>query len=400
MKKAMVGIAILLLALVIVGCVDYKAYDVATGDAAANTAKDDASLINEIAQIEQEVKKEDSALTDVKTPDTLSDPKVQDTPLTGAAVTTPATEPASPETKPAQTIETPKVEETVLPELKEEKSTKTTEIIAEKTSDTEKIVTEVMVESNETVIKVKENDLLKLRVNVTDPDKDVVTFTYGKPLDKNGEWKTNYGDAGEYSITLTATDGKLTTTKKIKILVQRVNVPPMVSDLLDLKVKEGELVKIEPKVTDPNGDAITIKVSAPLDTNKWQTDHTSAGEYLIKLLASDGELKTEKTFRLTVENVNMAPSIEGLPKELRVKEGETVTLKPLVKDLDEDDVKVTISSPVGDKGVWKTSYTDHGDYTIIVTADDGKTQVKKEVKLIVEDVNVPPIIKDIVVQKN
>ena len=397
MKKAMVGISILLLALVIVGCVDYKAYDVATGDAVADTAKDDASLINEIAQIEQEVKNEDAASADVKTPDTTSDEKVQETPLTGAAVTVDAKETTSTET-PKE--ETPPVEETVLPELKEEKSTQTTEIIAEKTSDTEKIVTEVMVESNETVIKVKENDLLKLRVNVTDPDKDVVTFTYGKPLDKNGEWKTNYGDAGEYSITLTATDGKLTTNEKIKILVQRVNVPPVVSDLIDLKVKEGELVKIEPKVTDPNGDAVTVKVSAPLDTNKWQTDHTSAGEYLIKLLASDGELKTEKTFRLTVENVNMAPSIEGLPKELRVKEGETVTLKPLVKDLDEDDVKVTISSPVGDKGIWKTSYTDHGDYTVIVTADDGKTQVKKEVKVIVEDVNVPPIIKDIIVQKN
>src|SRR3989338_6923227 len=386
MKKAMVGISILLLALVIVGCVDYKAYDVATGDAVADTAKDDASLINEIAQIEQEVKNEDAASADVKTPDTTSDEKVQETPLTGAAVTVDAKETTSTET-PKE--ETPTVEETVLPELKEEKSTQTTEIIAEKTSNTEKTVT-----------KVKENEVLKLRVNVTDPDKDVISFTYGKPLDKNGEWKTNYGDAGEYSITLTATDGKLTTNEKIKILVQRVNVPPVVSDLIDLKVKEGELVKIEPKVTDPNGDAVTVKVSAPLDTNKWQTDHTSSGEYLIKLLASDGELKTEKTFRLTVENVNMAPSIEGLQKELRVKEGETVTLKPLVKDLDEDDVKVTISSPVGDKGIWKTSYTDHGDYTVIVTADDGKTQVKKEVKVIVEDVNVPPIIKDIIVQKN
>src|SRR3989338_1475892 len=161
MKKAMVGISILLLALVIVGCVDYKAYDVATGDAVADTAKDDASLINEIAQIEQEVKNEDAASADVKTPDTTSDEKVQETPLTGAAVTVDAKETTSTET-PKE--ETPTVEETVLPELKEKKSS--TVIVAEKTSDTEKIVTEVMVESNETVIKVKENDLLKLRVNV------------------------------------------------------------------------------------------------------------------------------------------------------------------------------------------------------------------------------------------
>lgn len=396
MKKAMVGISILLLALVIVGCVDYKAYDVPKEN--KTDTKDDASLVNEIAQIEQEVKKDDTAQSQVKTEE-KTDPTAAQTPLTGAAITTPVTEqPASPETNPA---ETPKTEETVLPELKEEKTAKVTEkVVTEEKTEPVKTSSELIVQGNETIIKVKENDLVKLHVNVTDPDKDVVTFTYGKPLDKNGEWKTNYGDAGEYVVTLTATDGKLTTTEKIKIVVQRVNVPPMVSDLPDLKVKEGELVKIDPKVTDPNGDPVTMKISAPLDTNKWQTDHTSAGEYLIKLVASDGELKTEKTFRLTVENVNMPPSIEGLPKDLRVKEGEIVTLKPIVKDLDGDDVKLTISSPVGDKGVWKTSYTDHGDYTVIVTADDGKTQVKKEVKVIVEDVNVPPIIKDIVVQKN
>ncbi|GEM_PF-1063791 len=398
MKKAMVGISILLLALVIVGCVDYKAYDVPKEN--KTEAKDDASLVNEIAQIEQEVKKDDTAQAEVKTPDTKPEEK---TPLTGAATAT--NQPSSPAQNGTEqqkiVAETPKTEETILPDLKEEKTTKATEkVVAEEKTITEKTVSELIVQGNETIIKVKENDIVKLHVNVTDPDKDVVTFTYGKPLDKNGEWKTNYGDAGEYSVTLTATDGKLTTTEKIKIMVQRVNVPPMVSDLPDLHVKEGELVKIDPKVTDPNGDPVTVKVSAPLEENKWQTDHTSAGEYLIKLIASDGELKTEKSFRLLVDNVNMPPTIEGLPKDLRVKEGEIVTLKPIVKDLDGDDVKVTISNPVGDKGSWQTGYTDHGDYTVIVTADDGKAQVKKEVHLVVEDVNVPPIIKDIIVQKN
>jgi hypothetical protein len=390
MKKTIVGLSILLLALVIVGCVDYKAYDVPKDE--KDVAKDDVSLINEIAQIEQQIKKDDTAKTAVNSPETK--PASTEIKVTTEKTTT--------ETKKVgetpKTEVTPKLEEKVLPELKEEKPS--TIITAEKTSTTEKIITESLVENNETIIKVKENDLLKLRVNVTDPDNDIVTFTYGKPLDKNGEWKTNYGDAGEYIIPLTATDGKLTTIEKVKILVQRVNVPPIVSNLPDIKVKEGELVKIDPKVTDPNGDAVTVKISAPLDTNKWQTDHTSAGEYLIKLVASDGELKTEKTFRLTVDNVNMPPTIEGIPKDLRVKEGEIVKIKPVVKDLDEDDVKVTISSPVGDKGIWQTRYTDHGDYTIIVTADDGKAQVKKEVHLVIEDVNVPPIIKDIVVQKN
>jgi hypothetical protein len=247
------------------------------------------------------------------------------------------------------------------------------------------------------VINVKENELVKLNVKVADPDNDPVTYTFTSPLDQNGEWKTNYGDAGEYLVTLSATDGKLTTERKVNIVVERVNVPPVISEVKDLLVKEGETVTFEPGVSDPNNDAVSVSVSEPLASGTFVTDHTSAGEYAISVLATDGELSTEKKFKLTVTDVNEKPIITNV-KDITLKEGEVVTIKPIISDLDEDPITVTISEPVGNDGVWETLFTDHGEYKITITADDGKDKVTTQITLIVEDVNMAPQIVDITLQ--
>lgn len=245
-----------------------------------------------------------------------------------------------------------------------------------------------------TTISVKENEMVRLSLKVADPDEDPVTYTFSKPLDNNGEWKTNYGDAGEYMVTIVATDGKLSTEKKVKLVVERVNVKPIIAGVKDITVKEGETVNFEPEVTDPNNDAVTVTVSEPLASGTFTTDHTSAGVYPITVSASDGELETTATFQLTVNNVNVKPEISNV-QDLNVKEGDVVKIEPKVTDLDEDQITLTISNPVGDDGVWETAYTDHGEYLITITADDGKDKVVTRVNLVVEDVNKAPEIIDI-----
>ncbi len=328
----MISALLLLVVIVIAGCLDYKAAPATTD------TKDDAGLVDEIAAIENELG-------------------------VGEAKKMP-TEQASEEAA------APVAEEVVLPDLEE----KPQDTISEEDLET---------------INVKENEQVKLNVKVTDPDKDAVTYGFSKPLDKRGEWKTNYGDAGEYIVTITATDGVHSVEKKVKINVQRVNVAPVIGVVSDVVVKEGEIVTFEPKVTDPNKDEITITISEPLKSGRFATDHTSAGQYKIKVTANDGEMESEKTFTLTVQNVNVPPEVKGLA-DLNVKEGQLVEIKPEVADIDGDQVKVTISDPVGDDGSWQTGYTDHGDYTITVTATDGKDPVVNKVKVHVEDVNMPP----------
>ena len=323
----------------LVGCLNYKAYDLPKD----NVSDEEASLVDEIARVETELGLDQNS-TELQPEDELV------------------------------------VEEVVLPELDDINETDLTDVINK--------------DEITHTITVKENELLSLKVNVEDPDNDSVMYTFTKPLNKSGEWKTNYGDVGEYTITLTATDGKLSSSQKIKLVVDRVNVPPVIAALKDLIVNEGEVVVVEPKVTDPNSDAVSVAISEPLKSGKFMTDHTSAGEYKIIVMATDGELESKETFSLRVNNVNMLPKISGV-QDVTVKEGETVTLKPVVTDLDEDQIKLSITEPVGNSGVWKTSFTDHGEYMITITADDGKDKVTKKVRVQVLDVNMPPQIVDV-----
>ena len=326
----------------LVGCLNYKAYDLPKD----NVSDEEASLVDEIARVETELGLDQN----------------------------------STELQPEDEEDELVVEEVVLPELDDINETDLTDVINK--------------DEITHTITVKENELLSLKVNVEDPDNDSVMYTFTKPLNKSGEWKTNYGDAGEYTITLTATDGKLSSSQKIKLVVDRVNVPPVIAALKDLIVNEGEVVVVEPKVTDPNSDAVSVAISEPLKSGKFATDHTSAGEYKIIVMATDGELESKETFSLRVNNVNMLPKISGV-QDVTVKEGETVTLKPVVTDLDEDQIKLSITEPVGNSGVWKTSFTDHGEYMITITADDGKDKVTKKVRVQVLDVNMPPQIVDV-----
>ena len=331
MKKVVISLSVILIFIFLVGCFNYKAYK------APDDNTGDTDLVNEIAQIENELASDQDSATDNAT-DNLSN-SVDD-------------------------LQKEKEKDVVLPKLGKD-------------------------DGDVQELTVDENELVKLNVKAEDPDNDKVSYSFSPPLDDKGMWKTNYGDAGEYMVTLTATDGVLTTKKKVRIIVNRVNVAPVIGPVKDITVKEGQTVNFKPEVTDPNGDKYTVSVSEPLKEGVFVTDHTSAGEYNIKVTASDGELESEKTFKLTVENVNSVPEISGL-EDIHVKEGEIVNIKPKVTDLDGDEVKLTISDPVGDDGVWQTSYTDHGSYVVTVTASDGKDTVTKKVSVEVEDVNKAP----------
>lgn len=337
--KGVMYTIVIVLAVFLAGCLDYKAYDI--------EKQDDASLIDEIAAIEQGLSAEP----------------------TGAVV------------EEVQDLSEEVEQEIVLPELGEE----TEEVVAEDDLD---------------VITVKENELVRLNVRITDPDKDIITYTYSKPLNKDGEWKTNYGDAGEYIVTITASDGTLITEKKVKLIVERVNVPPIIETLHDINVREGQTIAFEPVVSDPNNDQVKVMVSEPLTNGAWETDHTSAGEYQIRVVANDGELEAEQAFTLLVEDVNVLPDVSDVPAALTVQEGETVRISPTTTDLDDDPITITISEPIGNDGVWETQYTDHGAYVITVTISDGKDKIVKKVNVQVNDVNQPPVIEDVYVERS
>jgi len=269
----------------------------------------------------------------------------------------------------------------------------------EEVEEEEEEIEEEEVEEEETgmfKIIVKEDQDVRLKPEAVDEDEDELTYSFTEPLDENGEWHPTYGDAGEYVITVTASDGVTTTSQQVLLIVERVNVPPHIEPIGDIEIDEGETLLLEPEVSDVNNDAFTVTISDPVgDDGVWETDYHSAGEYDITITAEDAESKSVEKVKIIVNKKNVPPTISGL-KDLIVEEGETVLIEPEVEDLNGDDVEVTISDPVGDDGVWETRYTDHGEYEITVTADDGKASATKIITVTVIDVNMPPKIIDII----
>lgn len=246
-------------------------------------------------------------------------------------------------------------------------------------------------------IEVLETDFVDLQVEAEDADEDLLTYSFSPPLGEDGTWQTNYSDAGEYIVAITASDGENVVEQSILLLVKKKNVPPVIENVpARLEADEGDVIQLEPKVYDANKDSVTLSYSAPFgEDGNWVTDHTSAGEYDVVVTATDGEAESAAQVTLVVLDVNVPPEITGLEDEIVVNEGETVTLKPVVSDLDNDPVEASISEPLGDDGVWETTFTDNGVYMVTVAASDGKDTVSKEVKVTVNDVNVPPKIVSI-----
>jgi hypothetical protein len=68
-------------------------------------------------------------------------------------------------------------------------------------------------------ISVNEGQIVRIIPNATDSDGDAVTYLYSAPLNQTGGWQTHIGDAGIYSVNVTATDGNLSVSQGVLIIV-------------------------------------------------------------------------------------------------------------------------------------------------------------------------------------
>ncbi len=80
-------------------------------------------------------------------------------------------------------------------------------------------------------ITVKEGETVVIAPNVSDADDDPSTVTISDPVGSTGQWTTSYNDAGEYVVTVTAKDGKTTTTQTVTVIVTDVNRAPVIQDI-------------------------------------------------------------------------------------------------------------------------------------------------------------------------
>jgi len=279
------------------------------------------------------------------------------------------------------------------------------DVAEEAAEDVEEATAEQAGQNSEIVIIVQENDLVNIRPVAKDPDADTLSYDYSAPLNQEGQWQTTYGDAGSYTLTITVSDGELSASKDALLIVNKKEEPPMIDSFdpkdTDSSIKETDSISFKVSASDLNKDPLSFvwkldgnEVSTG-STFNFQTDYSSQGSHAIRVDVSDGTSTVSQLWAVDVANVNRPPALKVLP-DITVKENEVVVISPDASDPDDDQLSYTISSPVGDSGVWQTGYDSAGVYNVKVTASDGTSEDSQDVRITVINVNRPPVIDDII----
>jgi hypothetical protein len=239
--------------------------------------------------------------------------------------------------------------------------------------------------------EINETEKISLGLDVEDPDADKLSFTFTKPLDKNGEWQTTYGDEGEYDVVVTVSDGQTEVSEGVFIIVNRKEAAPVFNSFKPKKefitIDEDNDLKFKVEVSDPNKDVLRFEWllnGEVVSNNKeyfFETGYEDAGEYNIEFIARDGVFDVSKSWSITVNDVDLKGILAKI-EDVTVLEGSTVKLN--LPNFKKYDLRYEISDPLRDNK-WKTGFDDSGEYAITITVDGDDFEWQEEVKITVEN---------------
>lgn len=277
-----------------------------------------------------------------------------------------------------------------------------------------KIITqEITIEESDaakSAIMVDETNLVNLEPKAEDPDKDNLIFTFTSPLDENGQWQTTYGDEGAYTVTITASDGELTASKEVLLIVRKKEEAPSIGSQNPVEsivfVDEGANTEFSITAVDLNKDILDYEWKLDGESVSedvlfgYSPDFDDAGSHTLKVDVSDGTSAAGSLWSITVNNVNRLPKLNEIPS-ITAKEDEEITIVLDAYDEDGDELTYSIDSEnfiEESKGTfaWKTGFDSAGSFVFKVSASDGKDEAVQQVSVEVQNVNRPPVILDVV----
>ncbi|HJN56837.1 MAG TPA: PKD domain-containing protein [Candidatus Woesearchaeota archaeon] len=279
----------------------------------------------------------------------------------------------------------------------------------EETEEETEVVMEEEISEDATVIMVDETQMVSLVPQAQDPDQDALIFTFTSPLNENGEWQTTYGDAGEYTVTVTVSDGTLSTSQQVLVIINKKEEAPVFDSFSPeeqaIEIDETGSVAFDVQASDLNDDE--LRHSWKLDgidsgnenSYQFQTTYEDSGSHTVKVTVSDDVFETEKIWAVTVNNVNRKPVLEGID-DIEADETDIIIIRLDANDADGDELSYAMDDERfvqdGNLFTWETTYDDSGEHSVTATVSDGQDTTSQEISVAIENVNRAPIILDIV----
>ena len=249
--------------------------------------------------------------------------------------------------------------------------------------------------------RVQETEFVRLNPQAIDADNDKIVYTFSKPLDEQGEWQTTYDDAGEYPITITASDGVTETKEEIILIIENKNQPPFLKEN-KIVLKETQEVDLKQFVQDADNDVLSFVFQAPFDRNgKWQTGFEDAGRYVITFTANDGEFNPELRVEVSVLPTNKKPSMVKSFSEQNIVQVKENEMLDFWVDVDDDNDKDSLTYlweldteviSRSSEGAFTFNHEAAGEHNVTVAISDGELQETRTWTIKVENVNRAPVL--------
>jgi Tol biopolymer transport system component/formylglycine-generating enzyme required for sulfatase activity len=289
-------------------------------------------------------------------------------------------------------------------------------------TDTESIVINIAPGNRRPVLgeisdqAVREGQVVSFVVPASDLDSDPLTFSVlsnptGATLTSDiFSWTPDIGQTGSHILVFTVDDGKGgTDSKTMTITVSQANRPPVLADIEDSVIPEGQLLSITLLGTDPEGERLTYSVSgnppgSTLQGNvfTWTPGSGQAGSYTLNFTVTDphGASHTQPA-TITVSPPNRQPVLaETIDRS--IEEGQPVSFNLSATDSDGDDLIFSVSGhPAGstlegNTFSWTPGEGQAGIYTLTFTVSDGRGGTdRRSGTITVQKANRKPILADI-----
>ena len=278
---------------------------------------------------------------------------------------------------------------------------------------------------------IDENGTLSVTASATDGDVPVQAITYsfetapaGATIDAStGEisWTTTESDGpGTFDFTVVATDNAgATDTESFQVTVVEVNTSPVLAPIADQTVSEGETLTFTATGGDSDLPANQLTFSLGAGAPVGATIDPATGEFSwtpseadgpgvvsITVLLSDGEATDSQTFDVTINEVNVGPTLDPIADQT-VNEGETLAFTATGSDSNVPANELTFSlgagAPVGatiDPATGEFSWTSTeadgpGVVSITVLLSDGDLTDSETFDVTINEVNDAPTLDSI-----